>query len=361
MISAILRHQRGDFLLDQQFETEETGVTALFGPSGCGKTTTLMAIAGLLRPDSGHINIGDAILFDSNKKIDIAPEERSIGFVFQDARLFPHLSVRNNLLYGAKRKKQETAALPLSGIVELLGLANLLERYPYQLSGGEQQRTAIGRALMSAPRLLLFDEPLAFLDEQRKAEIVPFLERLHRNLKIPVFYVTHSLEEVIRLADSIVLMDKGRTIAAGSVESVLCRTDLPLLTQRPDAGVAFPARIERHDRSRSMSLLSIGPLSFSVPLLENPAGENIRLRILARDVAIAIKMPEGLSIHNILPCRVTEIVPHGKGSSLVRLEIEKAGTSLLSLITEDSIHALDLAIGKPVFALIKSVASGIFD
>lgn len=360
MISVAIRKQLGLFQLEPTFNAPARGVTALFGPSGCGKSATLLAIAGLSPPDSGRIAIGEHVLLDSDAGIDLAAEDRAIGFVFQESRLFPHLSVKANLEYGMKRRKAGThaPAIAFDRAVEALGLDGLLERRPRNLSGGEKQRVAIGRALLSAPDLLLLDEPMASIDEARKAEILPFLERLHDILPVPAIYVTHSLDEAARIADAIVLMDQGRILAEGAIHEILSRADLALLTQRGDVGAVLSAIVTEKDATRGITLLAIGAIPFITSLMSATPGSRVRLRVLARDVAIALHAPEGLSMQNILPARVTEIVPRGEANSLVRLDL--GGTHILSLVTSDSVRRLGLLPGTKVFALVKSVASGVF-
>ena len=354
MISVSIQQLLGKFRLDAGFEVPSMGITVLFGPSGCGKSASLLAISGLSRPDSGRIAIEGDVLFDSKAGIDIRAEDRRIGFVFQDARLFPHLTVRDNLQYGAKRRSGG-AVIALDAAVSLLGLEALLERRPRNLSGGEKQRVAIGRALLSAPRLLLMDEPMASLDEARKAEILPFLERLHENLPVPAIYVTHSLDEAARIADSVALMEAGRVIAAGPVGDILSRVDLPMLAMRADVGAVLSAMVEENDTVRGITRLAIGEVTFLAPLMNAAPGRRVRLRVLARDVAIAIHAPEGVSMHNVLGARVSEIAPRGGANALVRLDLGPA--QILSLITRDSVQRLALQPGKQVYALVKSGAS----
>jgi molybdate transport system ATP-binding protein len=358
MIRIAIRHRLGQFQLQPEFEAPEKGITVLFGPSGCGKSATLLAISGLSRPDEGRIAAGADVLFDSATGVDVRAQDRLIGFVFQDSRLFPHLSVRANLEYGAKRRRGREQSIPFDGVVELLGLGEMLERRPRNLSGGEKQRVAIGRALLSAPRLLLMDEPMASLDEARKAEILPFLERLHENLPVPAIYVTHALDEAARIADWMVLLDQGRTLAAGAVGDILSRADLPLLSARADVGAVLSAIVTANDPQRGVTLLSVGAIPFVTPLMEAAPGRHVRLRILARDVAIATQAPEGLSMQNVLPAQVVEIVRRGAANCLVRLDLGPA--RILSLVTRDSVHRLGLSPGASVFVLVKSVASGVF-
>jgi molybdate transport system ATP-binding protein len=226
MLDVSIRKKQGEFILDICFLTPKNGVTALFGNSGAGKTSVINMIAGLVRPDEGHIASNGRVLFDSEKRIDISPEKRRIGYIFQDGRLFPHLSVRSNLVYGMKLIPRSKRFVQFDQVVDLLGMESLLDRRPAKLSGGEKQRVAIGRALLASPSLLLMDEPLASLDSSRKAEVLPFIGGICRKFKLPILYVSHSPDEVISLADNLVLMDSGRVIASGNIKELINRSDL---------------------------------------------------------------------------------------------------------------------------------------
>jgi len=347
--------QLGAFRLETAFEARARGATVVFGASGAGKSCLLAAIAGLVKPDSGRIEIAGGMMFDSARAIDIPAEARRVGFVFQEARLFPHMSVRANLEYGSKRRKEHASAASFDDIVALLGIAGLLERRPRTLSGGEKQRVAIGRALLSNPRLLLLDEPLASLDDPRKAEILPFLERLRDELGIPMLYVTHSMDEVARIADHLVLLDRGRVAAAGAPGDLSGRLDLPLLIDRPDVGAILVGRVVAQDETRGVTRVAVGAVEFLLSHIDLPAGHPVRLRVLARDVAIATQRPEGLSVQNVLPCRLTALADRPNGRCLLQLDL--GGAALLALLTADSARRLHLQAGHQVFALVKSVAS----
>jgi molybdate transport system ATP-binding protein len=347
--------QLGAFRLEAAFEAKARGATVVFGASGAGKSCLLAAIAGLVKPDSGRIEIAGEVLFDSARGTNVAAEARRVGFVFQEARLFPHMSVRTNLEYGSRRRKEHASAASFDDIVTLLGIAGLLERSPRTLSGGEKQRVAIGRALLSNPRLLLLDEPLASLDEPRKAEILPFLEKLRDELGIPMLYVTHSMDEVARIADHLVLLDHGKVSAAGSPGELSGRLDLPLLIDRPDVGAILLGRVAVQDDARSVTRVAIGAAEFLLSHIDLPAGHAVRLRVLARDVAIATQRPEGLSVQNVLPCRLIALAERPNGRCLLQLDL--GGASLLALLTADSARRLHLQSGQEVFALVKSVAS----
>ena len=343
----------GAFALQARFATGP-GVTALFGRSGSGKTSIVNAIAGLIRPQHGRIAVDGAVLFDSDRGIDLPAHRRRVGYVFQEARLFPHLTVRRNLLYGRWFTARSARGAGLDEVVELLALAPLLERRPNRLSGGERQRVAIGRALLASPRILLMDEPLASLDGARKAEILPFIERLGRELRLPIVYVSHSLDEVARLADSVVLVADGGIAAAGPVAEILTRLDLRAHTGRFEAASLLETRVTAHDADYALTRLEHPAGSIDVPRLDLPAGAAVRLRIRARDVAIAVRAPRGLSIRNLLRGRVVELAP--ADSAIVEVRLDMAGTPLLARITRKSAEELELEPGREVWALVKSVA-----
>ena len=355
MLEVSLRHRFGreGFSLDAAF-TGGAGVTALFGPSGCGKSSILGAVAGLLRPDAGRVALEGAALLDTARGVCLPPERRRAALVFQDARLFPHLSVAGNLRYGLRRAPRQATGPGFAEVVEMLGIGHLLDRRPRALSGGERQRVALGRALLARPRLLLMDEPLAALDAPRRAEVLPFLARLRATARLPILYVTHSLEEVDALADRLVLLEGGRVLAEGPVEEIAARTDLPLAARR-DAGALVACTVLAHDAARGLSRLSFAGGELVAPLLAEPTGARLRLRIRARDVAVALARPEGLSIHNILPCRLAAILPAATpGEVFLRLEL--GGAVLLARVLRDTVGRLGLTPGREVFALVKSIA-----
>ncbi|MEI6159517.1 MAG: molybdenum ABC transporter ATP-binding protein [Roseococcus sp.] len=355
MLDVALRHRFAPgFALDLAFTAAPRGVTALFGPSGCGKSTILNAVAGLLRPDAGHVTLDGVALLDTARGIALPAERRRCGLVFQEARLFPHLSVAANLRYGLRRAPRDATGPGLAEVVELLGIGGLLERRPARLSGGERQRVALGRALLMRPRLLLMDEPLAALDGPRRAEILPFLLRLRAEANLPILYVTHALEEVDALADQLVLIEGGRVLASGGLEELTARTDLPLAARR-DAGVLIAARVADHDSARGLTRLAFAGGHLLVPLQAAPPGTALRLRLRARDVAVALTRPEGLSIQNILPVRVSAIRPTTSPHE-VFLHLSLGETHLLSRVTRDAVERLGLVPGQAVFALVKSVA-----
>jgi molybdate transport system ATP-binding protein len=354
MIEVDLQKQLGTFALAARFTAPASGVTALFGRSGSGKTSIVNMLAGLLAPDRGRIALDGEVLFASANGIDVPPEGRRLGYVFQEGRLFPHYSVRGNLTYGARRG----GAIDFDAVVALLGLAPLLERRPGDLSGGEKQRVAIGRALLAQPRLLLMDEPLAALDAPRKAEILPFIERLRDELRIPIIYVSHAMDEIIRLADTLVLLSEGKVAAVGTVEEITSRLDLRPLTGRHDAGAVIRTVVAGHDVTYGLSELAFPGGRLRVSRLSLPLGTPVRVRVHARDVALATARPAAISIRNIVAARVVEIAPERGPLVDVRLDIGRPGqpVALWSRITQRAASELKLAPGSEVFALLKTVA-----
>jgi molybdate transport system ATP-binding protein len=347
-----VRGKRGGFSLDAAFTTEH-GVTALFGRSGAGKTTIVNMVAGLQRPEAGRVILNSLPLFDSAAGIDLPSRRRKVGVVFQEARLFPHLSVRSNLLYArwAGRRPVGTA---FDSVVALLGLEAFLDRRPDSLSGGEAQRVAIGRALLSSPDILLMDEPLSQLDGARRAEILPFLERLAHEGGVPILYVSHVVEEVARLADSIVVLSEGRVVTAGPIAEVFGRIDLGAATGRYEASAILGAIVSGHDQAFALTELTLGETTVSVPRLPRPLGASVRLRVRARDVTLSLTRPEGLSVRNIIPATVDSIAIEEGAYAEVLLSV--SGQHLRARITRKSAIELRLRPGSAVFALIKSIA-----
>lgn len=350
-LSVAIRHQFPGFTLDAAFDAP-AGLTALFGQSGSGKTTIVNAVAGLMRPQQGRIEADGLILSDSHSGRFLPPHRRGIGYVFQEARLFPHLTVRQNLLYGRWFSGRDGA--DLSRIVDLLGIGHLLKRRPAALSGGERQRVAIGRAILSNPRFLLMDEPLAALDDSRKAEILPYLERLRDEAGLPILYVSHSAPEVARLATTIVLIGDGRVVAAGPAARILSDPATAPALGVAEAGAILPARVEALEPDGLMRLTcAAGPVWLSAQEGLVP-GTSLRLRILARDVMLARHRPEQVSALNILPVTVRDMAPDGDSGMLVRLDA--GAEALLARITRRSVQGLDLQPGQPVFAVLKAVS-----
>ena len=350
--SVALRHRFPSIQMDVAFEVPSPGVTALFGPSGSGKSTIINAAAGLLRPDNCRISVDGTVLADTRSGVWLAPERRRVGLVFQDSRLFPHMSVATNLRFGMRRVAP--GAIRFDEVVELLGIGRLLDRRPNTLSGGERQRVAIGRALLAQPHLLLLDEPLASLDSERKAEILPFLTRLKTALRLPALYVTHSLDEVAGLADSLVLIEAGSVIGFGPVSEVASRADLPL-ARRDDAGGLLLCRVDQHDPARGLTRLLGGGVELWVTLLDLPLEAECRARIPVREVILAARPPEAISLHNILPGTVRKIADDAARRSVI-VEIGLPNGGLLSRVTADAVARLGLAPGQPVLALIKSTS-----
>jgi len=351
-IRARFRLTRPNFLLDVDAQFPLRGITALFGASGSGKTTLLRCIAGLERAP-GSLQVGDEIW--QNETTSVPTHRRALGYVFQEASLFPHLSVRANLEYGYRRIPPVERKVQLEQVVAWLGLNQLIGRVdPAQLSGGERQRVAIGRALLTSPRLLLMDEPLSALDTRSKQEIMPYLEALHRELEIPVLYVSHALDEVARLADHLLLLQAGRVIARGAPGEILARLDLPI-AHFDDAGAVIEATVVQHDEHYGLTQLDYGNGIVWVGRVSHPLGSRVRARVLARDVSIALQHAHDTSISNILSARIAEIRDEGADKVNVRMTIG-ASNVLLSRITRRSRDRLGLAVGMEVYAQVKSVA-----
>ena len=355
-IEAAFSGALGGFRLDAAFTAPGGGVTALFGPSGCGKTTVLRCIAGLARL-SGRCSVKGAVWQDGDRFL--PPHRRPIGYVFQEASLFAHLSVRDNLLFATRGRSPSGPDAPIrfDDVVDLLGLSHLVDRAPNHLSGGERQRVAVGRALLSQPQLLLMDEPLSALDLATRDEILPFLERLHETLAIPVFYVTHEISEVERLADHLVVMQAGTVIASGPLGQIQSDIDLPLALQR-DAAVSLEATAADFDPAYGLLRVDVEGASLLVPGRAFAAGTKLRLRIRAADVSLTTVPPGPTSILNVLPAVITEERPLGTTEKVLvlRLGHDGAGAKLLARITRRSWDTLGLHIGASVHAQIKGAA-----
>ena len=352
MLEVDIRKRLDNFVLDVAFKTEAGGITALFGRSGAGKTMLVNMLAGLLKPDEGRIQIGDQTLFDSGARVNLLPERRRVGYVFQESRLFPHLSVRSNLYYGRRFAPKGERFHNPTRIIDLLGLETLLKRRPVTLSGGEKQRVAIGRALLAEPRLILMDEPLAALDGSRKSEIIGYIERLRDTLNVPIVYVSHALEEVTRLADQVVLLADGKLVAAGPAVDIMGRPDLRPYNGRNEAGALIETQVVGHDDFGLTDLAFEGG-TLCVSGLDLADGTKVRAHIRARDVAIATTRPTDLSILNVFHGRVVGI--HGTNSAAMDLELD-IGVRLWARITRRSATDLGIEPGREVYALVKSVA-----
>jgi molybdate transport system ATP-binding protein len=349
MLTVEVRKRLGAFTLDAAFEGAEQGVTVLFGPSGAGKSSVLAAVAGAARPDAGRIVLDGQALFDSKARINMPMERRRIGWVFQDARLFPHLSVEGNLRFGLKRAP--SGPVRFDEVVQVLGIGALLARRPRDLSGGERQRVGLGRALLSQPRLLLMDEPLAALDAPRRAEILPFFERIRSSFGVPILYVTHSLGEALRLGDRMVAMRDGQVAAQGPVAEVVSRPELRLAGSVDRAGVALDSVVVGHHGK--LTLVRAGGWSIRVPRLELGARTPVRLFVLARDVMLALDPPQRISARNVLEGEITGLEAQD-GRVMVRLA--HAGRELVCALTPDAVDDLRLAPGLKAWAVVKSVA-----
>ena len=347
-----IAHPFAGFRLGVSFEAPP-GITALFGRSGTGKTTVVNAVSGLLRPARGRIELAGEILFDSRLGVNLPVHRRRLGYVFQDGRLFPHLSVRQNLTYGARFAPRGAQGPSLEEVCALLGIGALLERRPGSLSGGEKQRVAIGRALLSRPRMLLMDEPLAALDAARKEEILPYLERLRDRTEIPVLYVSHSVAEVARLATFVVVLESGQVARAGTAERVLSDPATVRQIGLREAGAVLGATVIRHHPDGLTELAVSGGRLF-LPETDAPEGAQLRVRILAHDVIVALEAPHGLSALNVLPCEILALRSGGGPGVMVQLRC--GSDRLLARITRRSAEALGLAPGMRVFAVAKSVS-----
>ena len=353
MLEVDIEHRLGAFDLDIRFRSGR-GLTALFGRSGSGKTSVVNAIAGLIRPLRGRIVADEAVLLDTERGICAPTHRRGVGYVFQEGRLFPHLTVRHNLLFGRWFASGRARSAGLEDVVELLGIGALLDRRPGRLSGGEKQRVAIGRALLAGPRLLLMDEPLASLDARRKDEILPYLERLRDQANVPIIYVSHSVTEVTRLATTIVLISDGRVHAVGPVQEVMGRADLYPLAGRFEAGAVLLVHVARHDPQWGLTELAGSFGKLVVPRLEVPVGTALRIRVRARDVILAVTRPSGISALNVVEGQVERLIPIEEGT--LEVQLRASNQRLLARVTRRSGEALGLAPGRQVFAVIKSVA-----
>lgn len=346
-----MKHAFPGLALDVSFRAPP-GLTALFGRSGAGKTTIINAVAGLLQPTWGRITLSDQVLCDTEAGIRVPPHRRRLGYVFQESRLFPHLTVRRNLIYGRRFVPAGERTGDLDHVVEMLGLAALLDRRPGALSGGERQRVAIGRALLASPRLILADEPLASLDGERKAEILPYFERLRDETRVPILYVSHTVAEVARLATSVVVLQDGRAVRQGPAHEVLGDPDILPLGVR-QAGAVLTAVVVRHHPD-GLSELSAGGVALWLPQVPQPAGTPLRLRIDAQDVMLAARRPQAISALNVLPATVTGVrLGEGPGAMV---QLRTPGGPVLARITRRSADALAIAEGQELFAVIKAVS-----
>lgn len=341
---------------DVQLALPSKGITAIFGRSGAGKTSLINVISGLIAPDSGEIAIQDRVLFSTKQRINLPIEHRRIGYVFQEARLFPHYTVRGNLNYGVRGKD----AAYFASVVSLLALEPLLERYPNALSGGEKQRVAIGRALLSQPDLLLMDEPLASLDMPRKREVMPFLEQLAQQVEIPIVYVTHSMNEILRLADHLVVIDQGSVVASGPIEQVWSSKSMRPWQSFSDQSTLFSGTIAQHHDQFGLTQVLLAPnVGLWVQQVDGELNATIRLQIRANDVSVTLEKPGKTSIRNILSARIAEIEHHQQGEHKKSIALKLAlapDIFLWATITEWALQDLALQPGMEVYAQIKGVS-----
>ena len=359
VMALAFRGRLGAFALDVAATLPGRGITGLFGPSGCGKTTVLRCVAGLAHLE-GRLAIGGEVWQESSRGIMVPTHRRHIGYVFQEASLFPHLSVRDNLLFGARRVAERRAdpARRLGEIVELLGLGPLLDRATTALSGGERQRVAVGRALLAEPRVLLMDEPLSALDRATRDEILPWFERLHGELALPILYVSHDIAEIERLADTLVLMREGRIVASGPLRQLQTDVSLPLL-QGVDAAVVLDGEVAAIDEGYGLTEVDVPGGRLIVPGIAAHIGERRRVRIAPADVSLALAPATGSTILNSLPARIVTLAREDRGPQInvvLALGADGSGSRIVARITRRSANALALAEGQRVFAEIKSIA-----
>jgi len=353
MLQVSALKKRDGFTLQAQFAVPTPGIAALFGRSGCGKTTLVNIISGLLEADEADIRLDNVVLTDTRAGKAVPVERRRIGYVFQDARLFPHFTVGGNLRYGLKRADQ--TVISFDEVVGLLGLGALLDRRPHQLSGGERQRVSLGRALLSQPQLLLLDEPLASLDVARREEVLPYLEALRDRLSLPMVYVSHQFEEVLQLATHVVLMDAGKVVTQGSLSEVSLRPELRKIVGPDAVGSVLDGVMTRVDSAGGMADLQLGSGTLHVGLTDVAVGARMRVQLLARDIILATQKPQGLSVRNELEGVIAELSPDDYDAVLVRVDV--GGAVLLSRITREAASSLGLRPGSRVWALVKAVST----
>ncbi|HEY2036655.1 MAG TPA: molybdenum ABC transporter ATP-binding protein [Steroidobacteraceae bacterium] len=344
------------FKLRAQLDAPTPGVVALFGRSGCGKTTLVNIISGLLQPDEGRVELDGVVLTDTSARVCIPAERRRIGYVFQDARLFPHLSVLTNLRYGERRAPQEARSIGLDEVLALLGLEPLLRRRPYQLSGGERQRVALGRALLAQPRLLLLDEPLSALDAARREEVLPYLEALRDRLSIPMVFVSHQLDEVLRLATHVALMEAGEIVASGTLSAICLRPELRAIVGPEVVGAVLDGTVTKVDGQRGMADVQLGRGVLHVNLRDVRVGTRVRIQLLARDIILGTESPRGLSVRNALAGIIAELSEDFGHAVLVTVDIG-AGAAVLARVTQHAVEALGLRPGMPIWVLVKAVSA----
>lgn len=351
-IHAIKR--RGSFELEVAVDVPTPGIVALFGRSGCGKTTLANIVAGLLQPDAASIEVDGIVLEDTRMRHRVAAERRRIGYVFQDARLFPHLDVLDNLRYGERRAPASERRITLDHVAQVLGLEPLLRRRTRDLSGGEKQRVALGRALLSQPRLLLLDEPLASLDVARREEVLPYLEKLRDEFALPIVYVSHQFDEVLRLATHVVLMDQGRVVTQGGIELVSLHPELRAIVGPDAVGSVLTGVVAAADPQTGLAAISVGNGTLNTTMRDARPGAPVRVQLLARDVILATYRPEGLSVRNMLEGSIASISNDDADTDLVSVDV--GGATVLSRVTRAALQSLALRPGMPIWVLVKAVS-----
>lgn len=344
------------FKLRAQLEAPTPGVVALFGRSGCGKTTLINIISGLLQPDEGRVELDGVILTDTRERVRVPVERRRIGYVFQDSRLFPHLGVLSNLRYGLRRAPRGSRSIGLDEVLALLGLEPLLRRRPHQLSGGERQRVALGRALLAQPRLLLLDEPLSALDAARREEVLPYLETMRDQLSIPMVFVSHQLDEVLRLATHVALMEAGEIVASGTLSDISLEPELRAIVGPEAVGAVLDGAVTRVDAADGLTDVQIGRGTLRISIPGARVGARMRIQLLARDIILATEPPRGLSVRNALEGIITELSDDIGQAVLVKVDIG-AGAAVLSRITRNALEALELRVGMSIWVLVKAVSA----
>jgi molybdate transport system ATP-binding protein len=353
VIKASFKLNYGDFKLDVDLTLPCTGISVLFGHSGSGKTTLLRCIAGLEKAPKGYLEINGRVWQDSERNVFLPTHKRPLGYVFQEANLFSHLTVLDNLQYGLKRVKNNLGLIKLNQTIELLGISHLLTRMPSNLSGGERQRVAIARALALNPEILLMDEPLASLDFKRKQEILPYLIRLHQQLDIPIIYVTHSQQEVAQLADTLVILEDGNILASGPLSETQSRLDLPLAQDR-EAATVWQVTIAEHESDYHLTRVTFEGGSLTITAVDAKLGTELRVQIYARDVSITLAEPHATSILNVLPAVINQLTVGRESQAVVQLQLGQQ--LLLAHITRKSLLLLGLKIGMSVFVQIKGTS-----
>jgi len=355
MLQVSATHAYQDFTLQAEFSAPTPGVIALFGRSGSGKTSLVNIISGLLRANAAVVRLDAQVLTDTRAGILVPPEQRRIGYVFQEPRLFPHLTVHGNLNYGARRVRAAPRVIGADEVIALLALEPLLQRRPHQLSGGERQRVALGRALLSQPRLLLLDEPFASLDAARREELLPYLVALRDRLSIPMVYVSHQFDEVLRLATHLVLIEAGRVLAHGPVNDMSLRPELQSIVGPEHVGAVIDGVVTRLDPAHGTAELAVGTGTLQISLRDVPVGARLRLQLLARDIILAVQPVQGLSVRNALASTVVGLTDDDYGAVLVRLDV--GGATVLARITHDARQALGLRPGDAVWTLVKAAST----